>query len=198
MWYRITTHFTCVAIYNTVRGTNATTKRGVEYEIVKMTLTIVKRQPINESMVEGISSSMTLISLEKRLVSLPMGVVSKKSIGHRKTFFRRLLCSFLAATQDPIVIVIPPKYWHTQCPKPSKPYTSRYLSRSLSVVLLSELQPANQILAPTRKNFEPSANSRTRIVASRPIDLAYVTKTEVRTCKKEQGHSGNSSSRYYE
>lgn len=46
--------------------------------------------------------SMTLISIEKRLSILPVGVVSKKDIGLRNTAFNVLQCNNSAAPNAPM------------------------------------------------------------------------------------------------
>lgn len=166
------------------KGSNAVKNHGVEYEIVKITLMMPNRQPAKESVVWGISVSITFISLENLFVSLPIGVVSKKDIGQCSIFTNRLLCSHFDAIQAPNVIIIALKYVHMQWPIPNKPYTSRYLSRSAVEIDVSELHLASHIRAPTRKNLEPRPKRRKNIVIGMPTDFAYVRKTVDFTCNE--------------
>ena len=83
-------------MYTITIGTNGIRKIGVENEIAKTTDRTCIRQRINDLYESGIADSIASISLLKRFIILPTGVVSKKLNLLRKIENNIELCNLRA------------------------------------------------------------------------------------------------------
>ena len=112
---------TCIKKYKAPKGMITARKIGVANviaNIVPMTDRKVRRNEVKDL---GTMSSIPLMSLEKRFMILPWGVVSKNDMGECMMLTNIFWWRYRDATRDPAAMAMEAKRMKIACDKPSAP-----------------------------------------------------------------------------